>query len=459
MLLAVLRRRQQVRLEMQGASRDQDAEPPRPNDPVAAVARSRAQQVVNQATDLKHQLKQKRRFRWAYTEPWILLAGDSAAVTALMPELAAKGWQTTDDAVLLWGGLTADGRLDELWLRQIRRLRRSRPLDAIALVLDDTMPLPEYAHEKNRWSLHLARIAEILRWSAPVYVVDAAGADSVHCNGTPVTGCELNRPVDASVIETVLLELRDRLADRSVYQLADNHKDTYASELSKRLDTRGALLARWIASLSDWQRRPLPIAGAFFVPLPAGGPSTATSDNTRLPLWRHLADVTRYTPGRRLLSHPVTVTSTIALVVIGLWTSGMLIAGMNNAHEVMLTSASLQKLDRASDTPTRLRALLGLQQRIGLHEARAQEHTPLLTRFGLNHDGAVLDALWTPYARAARPLLVAPVQQEIEDRLVDLARCRLLRSTTRATRWRRMVSRRSRPISCWPIRSAPMRPS
>ncbi|WP_228939405.1 ImcF-related family protein, partial [Paraburkholderia saeva] len=77
-------------------------------------------------------------------------------------------------------------------------------------------------------------------------------------------------------------------------------------------------------------------------------------------------------------------------------------------------------LDRASDTPSRLRGLLGLQQRIALHETRAQEHTPLLTRFGLNHDRAVLDALWTPYARAARPLLVAPVQQEIEGQLVDL---------------------------------------
>jgi type VI secretion system protein ImpL len=49
-----------------------------------------------------------------------------------------------------------------------------------------------------------------------------------------------------------------------------------------------------------------------------------------------------------------------------------------------------------------------------------QEHTPLLTRFGLNHDRAVLNALWAPYARAAKPLLIAPVQQDIEGQLVDL---------------------------------------
>lgn len=416
----LIQRRRQKRDTIQQASKEQGAEPAQKTDPTANAAKNRADQVVLWAKDLKLHLKQKRWFRWAYVQPWVLVAGDASTVTALIPELATKGSLVTDDAVLLWGGLGADGRPDELWLRQVRRLRCSRPLDAIALALDDGTLSLEHPHEKNLWGLHLARISEILRWSAPVYVLDIAGTDAVRRTDTPVTGCELTRALDASVIETVLLELRDRLADRSVYQLADNADDVYASELSKRLDTRSAPLSRWIAGLSDWQRRPLPVAGAFFTPLPAGGTSTATSDSARLPLWRYLAEATRHTPGRRSFSHPVAVISTIALVLIGLWSMGMLISGVNNAHEVTLTSESLQTLNRASDTPARLRALLGLQQRIGLHEARVQEHTPLLTRFGLNHDRAVLDALWTPYARAARPLLVAPVQQEIEAQLVDL---------------------------------------
>jgi type VI secretion system protein ImpL len=158
----------------------------------------------------------------------------------------------------------------------------------------------------------------------------------------------------------------------------------------------------------------------LFAPLPAGDASAAGSDSTRLPLWRHLIEIANHTPCRRTLSNPVTILSTIAFAVIGLWSAGMLASGMNNAHEVMLTSESLQTLKRAGDTPAHLRALLGLQQRIGLHEARVREHTPIFTRFGLNHDRAVLNALWTPYARAARPLLVAPVQQDIEGQLVDL---------------------------------------
>lgn len=268
--------------------------------------------------------------------------------------------------------------------------------------------------------MNLARIAEILRWSAPVYVLDVANTDTLHRADTPVAGCEFTRPLDAAAIEAALFDLRDRLADRSVYQLAANPEDTYALELSKRLDDRASHLAQWITNLSDWQRRPLPVAGAFFAPLPANSDAAANADSANLPLWRHLATIARHTPGRRALTHPVTLSSAVAFALIGIWTTGMLISGMNNAHEVMLTNDALQGVNHARDTPSRLRALLALQQRIDLHEARVQEHTPLFTRFGLNHDRAILDALWTPYARAARPLLVAPVQQDIEGQLVDL---------------------------------------
>ncbi|MDH6147995.1 MULTISPECIES: ImcF-related family protein [Paraburkholderia] len=417
----LLQRRKQKRDTIQQASKDQGAEPAQKTDPAANAAKNRAEQVVAWAKDLKLHLKQKRWFRWAHVQPWVLVAGDAATVTALMPELATNGSLVTDDAVLLWGGLGADGRPDELWLRQIRRLRWSRPLDAIALVLDDGTLLLNHPQEKNLWGLHLARIREVLRWSAPVFVVDVAGTDSVRRIDAPVTGCEFTRPLSFSAVETALFELRDRMADRSVHQLAGNGNDDYASELSRRLDTRATPLARWITGLSDWHRRALPVAGVFFAPLALAGATTSGSpDSSRLPLWRHLAVTANHTPGRRTFSNPVTIISVIALALIGLWSAGMLISGMNNAHEVMLTKESLQALDRASDTPGRLRALHGLQQRIGLHEARVQEHTPLLTRFGLNHDRAVLNALWTPYARAAKPLLIAPVQQDIEGQLVDL---------------------------------------
>lgn len=370
---------------------------------------------------LRRALQKQNGIRWRYRQPWILLAGDEPSINRLLPDLGRSGWLVTDDVVLLSGRADKDGRPEEPWLRQIRRLRRSRPLDAIVLLTDDATPLTGGVQRRSSWGIHLAHITDVLRWSAPIYVLDVYGTDPVHDAETPVTGCEFTRSTDEAAIEAVLLGLRDRLADRSVHQLATNGDDVYASELSMRLDTRAAPLARWITSLSDWQRRPLPVGGAFFAPLAvAGASASGSSDSSDLQLWRYLADASRHMPGRRTWSHPVTVMSTAALVLIGLWSAGMLVSGINNAHEVMLTNESLQALNRAGDTPGRLRALLGLQQRIGLHEARVQEHTPLFTRFGLNHDRAILDALWKPYARAAKPLLVSPVQQDIEGQLADL---------------------------------------
>jgi len=374
---------------------------------------------VSFSADLSEALRSRFGLRWRYRLPWLLIAGDDAAIGRLLPELKERGWLLTDDAVLLWGRTGSDGRPDETWLKQIRRFRRARPLDAIVLTLDESTLLPETVRGTSPWGIHLARITHLLRWSAPVFVLDLAGADSVHRADTPVTGCELSRATDAPAIEEALLELRNRLADISVGQLARSDADRYAAELSTRLDARSAPLSRWIANLSDWQRRPLPIAGVFFAPWPALGTATTGTDSLHFPLWRYLSDAAKGTPGRRTAAHPITVLSVIALAAVGLWGAGMLISGLTNARGLALTNDALRTFSGANSSAPRLRALLALQQRIELYEARV-EHPTLFSRFGLNHDQDVLTALWTPYVREARPQLVAPVQQDIEGQLIDL---------------------------------------
>ncbi|KGC70127.1 intracellular multiplication and macrophage-killing family protein [Burkholderia pseudomallei] len=415
-----LERRRLVQLGAQQASKTQGLEPPTPTDPVADAGKKQVDAAVLQLKDLRFQLKQVRWFRWAYTRPWLLLTGDDGTIGRLLPELKERGWLLTDDAVLLWGRTGSDGRPDELWLKQIRRFRRTRPLDAIVLTVDESTLLPDTVRgASSPWGIHLARVTHLLRWSAPVFVLDLSGADAVHRADTPVTGCELARATDAPAIEAALLELRNRLADTGVDQLARNDADRYAAELSTRLDTRSAPLSRWIANLSDWQRRPLPIAGAFFAPWPAPGTPTTGTDSLHFPLWRCLTDVAKRTPGRRAAAHPITVLSMIALAAVGLWGTGMLISGLTNARGLALTNDALRTFNGANSPATRLRALLALQQRIEFYEARV-EHPTLFSRFGLNHDQDVLTALWTPYVREARPQLVAPVQQDIEGQLIDL---------------------------------------
>ncbi len=270
--------------------------------------------------------------------------------------------------------------------------------------------------------MNLGRIAAALHWSAPVYVLDVAQSDTVTNGSTPVIGCEFPRATDARSIEAALLTMRDRLADRSVAQLSRNGRDRYAAQLSERLDTRSAPLANWIASLSDHQRRHKPVGGAFFAPSPGTArPANDGATSADLPLWQHIGEAARVDPGHRIGWHPVTVFSTLALAVIGLWSAGMLISGLSNARELHLTKQAVQTLATAPDSAARLRALLALQQRIDLYEERTQNHTPLRTRFGLNRDAEVLAGLWKPYAQASRGALVTPIRQNLEAQLVDLS--------------------------------------
>ncbi|MFL9903842.1 ImcF-related family protein, partial [Paraburkholderia fungorum] len=359
--------------------------------------------------------------RWRYRQPWLLLTGDDATIERLLPELAAHNWLVTQDAVLLWSKQEEHGLADENWLNQLYTLRRRRPVDAVIVTLDGTTNLPTQRRGTGAYSVNLARIAATLRWSAPVYVLDVAQTDSVTQGATPVIGCEFPVTADARSIEAALLGVRNRLVERSVAQLSLNADDRYAAELSQRLDTRSAPLADWIEGFAKRQRHQ-PISGTFFAPYPAENRQTDEGlTSADLPLWHYLGQASRSARGRRIGWHPVTVFSTAALIAIGVWTAGMLASGLSNARDLQLASHAVGTLNTVRDSASRLRALLALQQQITRYEDRTEHHTPLLTRFGLNHDNNVLAALWPAYAQASKRTLTDPLQQNLEAQLVDLS--------------------------------------
>ncbi|WP_153074107.1 ImcF-related family protein [Paraburkholderia bonniea] len=369
---------------------------------------------------LRLALHTQHGFFWRYRRPWLLLTGDVTAITRLLPDLAAQNWLITADAVLLWHPSHANGQPDEAWLRQLYKLRRRRPIDAVILTINGEAELPTTSHNRynpNPHHLTLARIAQTLRWSAPVYLLDVAHTDAPAHGHTPVIGCTFPRHADAATIEAQLLDLRTRLGSRSVKQIGLNRSDLYQATLSKQLDSRSHPLAQWLTSLTLHQRRTTRPGGAFFAPYPTAGAETTSLD---LPLWSHLADIARRTRGQRTGWHPVTVCAITACSVISLWTTGMLVSGLSNARELHQASQAAQTLATAPDTAAQLRALLTLQQQISDLEARTQQHTPLLRRFGLNRDREILAALWPRYQQASQRLLVQPVQQNLEATLADL---------------------------------------
>ncbi len=366
----------------------------------------------------------------------MLLTGNETTIAKLLPDLAEQGWLSTPDAVLLWSKSGKDDQPDADWLNRLYKLRRRRPVDAVVLVTDGEADLPSHRRGTTPYGIRLARIAEVLRWFAPVYVLDVAPSDAETSGNTTVIGCELPCQADVVAIDKALQSLRNQLAQRSVEQLIQNHRDRYMGELSQRLDNRGNVLADWVASVARGQRRPIPLSGIVFAPYPVsdtGGENAQSGAD--LPVWRYLVDAARSQAGRRIGWHPVTVFSALALATIGLWTAGMLLSALLNSRDVHAAQQAVHDIKSAPNPAARLRALLALQQQIGRYEYRTQYPAPLTTRFGLNRDSAVLEALWKPYAQASRQLLTAPVQQDLQASLVDLAQMQTTTLDDQTSKW------------------------
>ncbi len=385
---------------------------------------------------LRLALRQQHGWRWRYRQPWLLLAGNEDAIGRLLPDLAESGWRITPDAVLLWSKSGADGQPDAAWLRQVYKLRRRRPADAIVIVTDGGADLPAERRGTHAFGIRLARIAEVLRWSAPVYALDVAGTSRMSTENAPVISCELPARADAVAIDKTLQALRDELAQRSLAQFPQSGNARAEGELSQRLDTRGKMLADWLASLAAGSRGRLPIRGVAFAPFP---PANQTKEGgeagVELPLWGYVGQAARRQPGRRTGWHPLTIGAGLVLAALGLWTAGMLISGLQNQRDIRTAQQAAHDIRTAPNEAARLKSLLTLQQEIERYEHRISRHAPLMTRFGLNRDPEVLAALWKPYAQASRQVLVTPAQQDLEALLVDLAQMQTTNLNDETSRW------------------------
>ena len=398
------------------------------DNPGSSVNAVEQRRTISSIDGLRYALRGAHGIRWRYRQSWLLLTGDDKTIARLMPEMADQRWLVTDAAVFLWSKTTdKDGRPDDAWLRQLYKLRRRRPIDAVVLTLDGTTELSPQRRGTSAYSTNLARISDVLHWSAAVYVLDVALTDPFRNGSTALIGCDFPSDANERAIESMLLALRSRIGHTSITQLIRSFRDRYSAQLSQSLDTRSAPLAALVASLSNRKSRHEPVSGAFFAPLPVASDATNAviiSDvptSAHLPLWHHLAAISRKQHGRRMGLHPVTVFSTIALTVISLWTAGMLTSGMTNERGLSEARQTIQTLKTAPEPAARLEALLGLQQQISRYEERIGHQPPLWTRFGLNQDVSILAALWPPYAEASKRALITPIQQNLEATLVDLS--------------------------------------
>ncbi|WP_250520181.1 MULTISPECIES: ImcF-related family protein [unclassified Caballeronia] len=84
-------------------------------------------------------------------------------------------------------------------------------------------------------------------------------------------------------------------------------------------------------------------------------------------------------------------------------------------------ASTITKASSTQDPTQALLALDALDKQLDTLEFHRKEGAPFFTRFGLNHDAAIFDALWPAYQRIASRVLIEPIKAKLEARLQQLA--------------------------------------
>jgi len=393
---------------------------------------AKSDRTTNPSGSVAEKLRDRHGWRWRWRDRWVLVAGDEPLVKRLAPGLIETGYVFAGDAVLLYAKQTAD-KLDTEGLERIRRLRGRRPVDAIVAVTRnrDSGNSPFDADELSQ---RLASVARALRWAAPTYLLNATNFGSEPAGPDEAIGFTWsNTRVNADEIHASLHRLARNLADAGVSRIACNKADRYPAELSQHVERLGSALSGLVLQTggsSYWRHA---VHGLLFVPLfkervldpaPDSEPSDEKEARPALQhrtIWQTVAEHSRSVHGRRVGFSFSTTTAWIATAAVGLWIAGTMMSGFTNRASIGTARDTLARLTGARDNTQSMQTLDSLDRQIDTLETHQRGGAPWVTRFGLNRDGALLEAIWPRYDAAASRILVDPIRQTLEDRLRQLA--------------------------------------
>ncbi|EPS1221812.1 ImcF-related family protein [Burkholderia cenocepacia] len=405
-------------------------------DPMARVGAPQNKDVVDlnayRGATLCEALRNRHGRRWRYRARWVLIAGDVPLVKRLAPELVDAGYLIVGGTVLLYAKQFRD-TLDTVWLDQIRRLRRRRPVDAIVAVTRNRSSV-DTPFDTDNLSQRLARHARALRWAAPVYLLNVTDFGSEASSPDEAIGFTwANARVSSDAIDASLQGLTDNLADAGVVRLTKDAGDRYPAELSQHISNLGSALSGLVLQTSQSRIWRHAVHGLLFAPLfkerelaPPQAPASANNDDPPIEpqhrtIWQTVAEHSRKVHGRRVGFSLSTSAAWFTTGLIGCWIAGTMMSGFVNRATIQSSADTIANLSTVQDHTQALQALNTLGQQIDTLEVHQREGEPWTSRFGLNRDSALLGALWPSYAGAAHRILVAPIRQKLEARLQQLA--------------------------------------
>ncbi|WP_080439859.1 ImcF-related family protein [Burkholderia ubonensis] len=400
----------------------------------SAFSASSSKQVGDardRAEKLKRALIERNGWLWRYRERWVLIAGDAPLVRRLAPGMVETGYEITGDVVLLYARQMSDA-LDTEWLDQIRRLRRGRPIDAIVAVTRNRRTAGG-SFDADELAQRLARHARALRWAAPAYLLNVTDFGGESPDADEAIGFTWSTaPVNADDIDKSLQALSGNLAEAGVVRLASNAHDRYPAELSQHIaNLRGALsdLVLQTTQSRIWKHA---VHGLLFAPLfkerELAPPSSSETSDDEPPLapqhrtiWQTVAEHSRKVDGRRVGFSLSTTAAWVTTALIGCWMAGTMLSGFVNRGTIESAADTVATLSAVQDRTQAMQALDGLGRQIDTLEVHRRDGAPLTSRFGLNRDGALLDALLPSYTLAVNSVLVTPIREKLEQRLHQLA--------------------------------------
>ncbi|WP_211450961.1 ImcF-related family protein [Collimonas antrihumi] len=379
---------------------------------------------------LKEHLQETHGWRWRYRDRWLLLCGEPTAIDQLAPTLRRNGWAITPHAVLLYGGKRGStddaGDIPDIdWLRQIARIRRRRPVDAVVAVIrsDDKGGITV---DRNLLTHQLHLQSRALGWAAPSYVLNASEVSSAEPDVAEVIGCTWSgHGNDLHALDTDLSALSHRLAERGVSHLAQQLQQPYLVQLSRMVNTQRTALTDLIARLAKSRARSSAVHGVLFAPLFKPTMIAVETESAVLSSpspwqeihWQAIAAHSRQVRGRSVGFSLSATAAWGVTVLLGLWIAGSLISGASNRTSIADASEVVTRLQGIQRPVIAAMDLDALQKQIDTLEVRQREGTPWYTRFGLNHSMPLLNALWPHYQAASQRTLTAPLQHQLEANL------------------------------------------
>lgn len=387
------------------------------------------------------ELRASRGWFWRYRMPWLMVCGADDLTASVAPGLKQAGVLPVGNAILVHPA--PDGVEVFQWRRQIRKLRRRRPVDSVVQVVQldgDGRPDSELPHT-------LATLATDFGWAAPVTFLHPVQAEGDQPDtfevigafgGTSRKGGEQTR-----VLRDQLAMIEVNTANVGIRLGCAPTRMTWLLKVSAYIGQQHEhIVAGWEVLLASHRLR-APLSGVVFVPVfgtekperqaiqrgatenlrsptttaPGAWPDSAASQPVALlPVWHAIAS--RRGVGRRVGFYwPNALAKLVAVAAIA-WCVWMTVSFIGNRQLMREARAAADAaVDARPQTAQAWRAQVVLQQLMEKLEYRQQHGAPWYLRGGLSRNDEVLAALWQPYRIAATRNLQAPVVKSTQDLL------------------------------------------